>query len=93
MLCTATQQKNGHRSEEEAEKSEQNAAEKLLTEKSQLEEQLKDMTVSFQTDRGSKLSCSDIPDNVIETEFVDHFHAVKVIMLGWAPALCDSEQD
>lgn len=50
MLCTATQQKNGHRSEEEAEKPEQSAAEKVLMEdKSQLEEQLKDMTVSLQT--------------------------------------------
>lgn len=74
LLCTATQQKNGHRSEEEAEKPDQNAEEK-----SQLEEQLKDMTVGVQTDRGSKLSCSDTPDNVIETEFVDHFHAIKVI--------------
>lgn len=47
MLCTATQQKNGNRSEEEAEKPEQSAAEKvLMEEKTQLEEQLKDMTVS-----------------------------------------------
>lgn len=46
MLCTATQQKNGDRSEEEAEKPEQSAAEKgLIEEKSQLEEQLKEMTV------------------------------------------------
>ncbi|XP_028284832.1 grpE protein homolog 1, mitochondrial isoform X1 [Parambassis ranga] len=45
LLCTATQQKNGHGSEEEAEKIEQNAAEKILMEeKTQLEEQLKDMT-------------------------------------------------
>lgn len=48
MLCTATQQKNGHGSEEEAEKPEQSNAEKvLLEEKSQLEEQLKEMTVSL----------------------------------------------
>lgn len=47
MLCTATQQKNGHRSEEEAEKPEQSSAEKvLMEEKTQLEDQLKDMTVS-----------------------------------------------
>lgn len=46
LLCTATQQKNGDRSEEEAEKPEQSAAEKgLIEEKSQLEEQLKEMTV------------------------------------------------
>lgn len=50
LLCTATQQKNGDRSEEEAEKPEQSAAEKVLVEeKTQLEEQLKDMTVSLQT--------------------------------------------
>lgn len=48
MLCTATQQKNGHGSEEEAEKPEQSNAEKvLLEEKSQLEEQLKEVTVSL----------------------------------------------
>ncbi|XP_039997325.1 grpE protein homolog 1, mitochondrial [Xiphias gladius] len=47
LLCTATQQKNGHRSEEEAEKPEQNAAEKVLMEKTQLEEQLKDMTEKY----------------------------------------------
>lgn len=47
LLCTATQQKNGHRSEEEAEKPEQSSAEKvLMEEKTQLEDQLKDMTVS-----------------------------------------------
>ncbi|XP_035531070.1 grpE protein homolog 1, mitochondrial [Morone saxatilis] len=47
LLCTATQQKNGS-SEEEAEKPEQNAAEKaLLEEKTQLEEQLKDMTEKY----------------------------------------------
>lgn len=46
MLCTATQQKNGPGSEEEAD---QNAAEKVpLEEKSQLETRLKDMTVSFE---------------------------------------------
>uniref|UniRef100_A0A3Q1F6P5 GrpE protein homolog n=1 Tax=Acanthochromis polyacanthus TaxID=80966 RepID=A0A3Q1F6P5_9TELE len=45
LLCTATQKKNGHGSEEEAEKPEQNAAEKVLVEeKTQLEEQLKEMT-------------------------------------------------
>lgn len=47
MLCTATQQKNGHRSEEEAEKPEQTAAEKALVEKTQLEEQLKEMTEKY----------------------------------------------
>lgn len=46
LLCTATQQKNGPGSEEEAEKTEQSPAEKVLTEeKVQLEAQLKDMTV------------------------------------------------
>uniref|UniRef100_A0A8C6MK49 GrpE protein homolog 1, mitochondrial n=1 Tax=Nothobranchius furzeri TaxID=105023 RepID=A0A8C6MK49_NOTFU len=44
LLCTATQQKNGHRSEEEAEKTEQSGADKvLMEEKSQLEKQLKEM--------------------------------------------------
>ncbi|XP_030287854.1 grpE protein homolog 1, mitochondrial [Sparus aurata] len=48
LLCTATQQKNGDRSEEEAEKPEQSAAEKgLIEEKSQLEEQLKEMTEKY----------------------------------------------
>ncbi|KAM9837042.1 grpE protein homolog 1, mitochondrial [Aulostomus maculatus] len=49
LLCTATQQKkNGDRSEEEAEKPEQGAAEeKSPNEKSQLEEQLKDMTEKY----------------------------------------------
>ncbi|XP_044040626.1 grpE protein homolog 1, mitochondrial [Siniperca chuatsi] len=48
LLCTATQQKNGHRSEEEAEQPEQSAAEKVLMEaKTQLEEQLKDMTGKY----------------------------------------------
>lgn len=47
LLCTATQQKNGHRSEEEAEKPEQTAAEKALMEKTQLEEQLKEMTEKY----------------------------------------------
>lgn len=47
LLCTATQQKNGPGSEEEAEKPDQNTAERVaLEEKSQLETQLKDMTVS-----------------------------------------------
>lgn len=47
LLCMATQQKNGHGSEEEAEKPEPSSSEKaLMEEKSQLEEQLKDMTVS-----------------------------------------------
>lgn len=47
LLCTATQQKNGPGPEEEAEKMEQSAAEKALTEeRSRLEEQLKEMTVS-----------------------------------------------
>ncbi|XP_078131830.1 grpE protein homolog 1, mitochondrial [Sander vitreus] len=41
LLCTATQQKNGHGPEEEAEKPEQSAAE------TQLEEQLKDMTEKY----------------------------------------------
>lgn len=50
-MCTATQQKNGHGSEEEADKPEQSSAEKVLVEeKSQLEEQLKDMTVCLQTE-------------------------------------------
>lgn len=50
MLCTATQQKNGHGPEEDAEKPEQSNAEKVLVEeKSQLEEQLKEMTVSLNT--------------------------------------------
>ncbi|XP_023282924.1 grpE protein homolog 1, mitochondrial [Seriola lalandi dorsalis] len=48
LLCTATQQKNGHRSEEDTEKPEQSAAEKVLTEeKTQLEEQLKEMTEKY----------------------------------------------
>ncbi|XP_029382551.1 grpE protein homolog 1, mitochondrial [Echeneis naucrates] len=48
LLCTATQQKNGPRSEEEVEKPEQSAAEKgLIEEKTQLEEQLKDMTDKY----------------------------------------------
>ncbi|XP_029311168.1 grpE protein homolog 1, mitochondrial [Cottoperca gobio] len=47
LLCTATQQKNGHGSEEEAEKPEQSAADTLMKEKSQLEEQLKDMTEKY----------------------------------------------
>ncbi|GAA6221697.1 grpE protein homolog 1, mitochondrial [Lates japonicus] len=48
LLCTATQQKNGHGSEEEAEKPEQSGAEKvLMEEKTQLEEQLKDMTEKY----------------------------------------------
>uniref|UniRef100_A0A1A8F876 GrpE protein homolog n=1 Tax=Nothobranchius korthausae TaxID=1143690 RepID=A0A1A8F876_9TELE len=48
LLCTATQQKNGHRSEEEAEKTEQSGAEKvLMEEKIQLEEQLKEMTDKY----------------------------------------------
>lgn len=46
LLCTATQQKNGPGSEEEAEKPEQTSADRvLLEEKSQLETQLKDLTV------------------------------------------------
>uniref|UniRef100_A0A3Q3VKH5 GrpE protein homolog n=1 Tax=Mola mola TaxID=94237 RepID=A0A3Q3VKH5_MOLML len=48
LLCTATQQKNGHRSEDEVEKPEQISGEKvLMEEKSQLEEQLKDMTEKY----------------------------------------------
>lgn len=47
LLCTAAQQKNGHSPEDESEKTEQSAADKVLTEKTQLEEQLKDMTVSW----------------------------------------------
>lgn len=49
LLCTATQQKSGPGSpSEEAEKSEQSAAEKALNEeKTQLEEQLKDMTEKY----------------------------------------------
>ncbi|KAG7497669.1 grpE protein-like 1, mitochondrial [Solea senegalensis] len=48
LLCTATQQKNGHGSEEEAEKTEISEAEKVLVEqKSQVEEQLKDMTEKY----------------------------------------------
>lgn len=50
MLCTAAQQKNGPGSEEEAEKPDQNAADKvLLEEKSQLETQLKELTVRART--------------------------------------------
>ncbi|KAM9835023.1 grpE protein homolog 1, mitochondrial [Syngnathus typhle] len=45
-LCTATQQKNGHGSEEE-ETAEQSATEKVLAEKTQLGEQLKDMTDKY----------------------------------------------
>ncbi|XP_028992787.1 grpE protein homolog 1, mitochondrial [Betta splendens] len=49
LLCTATKQKNGQGSEEEAvEKPEQSAGEKvLMEEKTQLEEQLKDMTERY----------------------------------------------
>uniref|UniRef100_A0A146NFZ7 GrpE protein homolog n=1 Tax=Fundulus heteroclitus TaxID=8078 RepID=A0A146NFZ7_FUNHE len=48
LLCTATQQKNGPGSEEEAEKTEQGAADKVLAEeKVQLEEQLKEMTEKY----------------------------------------------
>ncbi|XP_061619867.1 grpE protein homolog 1, mitochondrial [Phyllopteryx taeniolatus] len=47
-LCTATQQKNGHSSEEApTEKAEQSATEKVLAEKTQLEEQLKEMTDKY----------------------------------------------
>nr|XP_019955739.1 PREDICTED: grpE protein homolog 1, mitochondrial [Paralichthys olivaceus] len=47
-LCAATQQRSGPGSEEEAEKPEQGAAEKALTEeKSLLEEQLKEMTDKY----------------------------------------------
>ncbi|XP_006802638.1 grpE protein homolog 1, mitochondrial [Neolamprologus brichardi] len=48
LLCMATQQKNGHRSEEEAEKPEPSPTEKsLMEEKTQLEDQLKDMTEKY----------------------------------------------
>lgn len=47
LLCTATQQKNGDRSEEEADRPEQSAAEKVLLEKTQLEDKLKDMTEKY----------------------------------------------
>ncbi|KAK2862658.1 hypothetical protein Q5P01_002191 [Channa striata] len=47
LLCTATQQKNGQRAEEDAEKPEQSPADKTLEEKTQLEEQLKDMTEKY----------------------------------------------
>lgn len=48
MLCMATQQKNGHGSEEEAEKPEPSPTEKsLMEEKTQLEDQLKDMTEKY----------------------------------------------
>ncbi|XP_020508541.1 grpE protein homolog 1, mitochondrial [Labrus bergylta] len=48
LLCTATQQKNGQGPEEEAEKPELNSAEKvLMEEKTQLGEQLKDMTEKY----------------------------------------------
>ncbi|XP_028330952.1 grpE protein homolog 1, mitochondrial [Gouania willdenowi] len=48
LLCTAAQQKNGPRPEEEAEKVDQSSAEKTLAEaKSQVEEQLKDMTEKY----------------------------------------------
>ncbi|XP_047241114.1 grpE protein homolog 1, mitochondrial isoform X2 [Girardinichthys multiradiatus] len=47
-MCTATQQKNGPGSVEEAEKTEQSTADKVLTEeKGQLEEQLKEMTDKY----------------------------------------------
>lgn len=46
LLCTAAQRRNGQGSEEEAEKAEQTTPEKTLAEeKTQLEEQLKEMTV------------------------------------------------
>ncbi|XP_019737210.1 grpE protein homolog 1, mitochondrial [Hippocampus comes] len=44
-LCTATQQKNGHGSEEAS--AEQSAAEKFQAEKTQLEDQLKEMTDKY----------------------------------------------
>lgn len=48
MFCMATQQKNGHGTEEEVEKPEPSPAEKaLMEEKSQLDEQLKDMTEKY----------------------------------------------
>ncbi|XP_039896778.1 grpE protein homolog 1, mitochondrial isoform X1 [Simochromis diagramma] len=48
LLCMATQQKNGHGSEEEAEKPEPSPTEKsLMEEKTQLEDQLKDMTEKY----------------------------------------------
>ncbi|KAK5602465.1 GrpE protein 1, mitochondrial [Crenichthys baileyi] len=48
LLCTATQQKNGPGSVEEAEKTEQSTADNVLTEeKGQLEEQLKEMTDKY----------------------------------------------
>ncbi|XP_030578496.1 grpE protein homolog 1, mitochondrial [Archocentrus centrarchus] len=48
LFCMATQQKNGHGTEEEVEKPEPSPAEKaLMEEKSQLDEQLKDMTEKY----------------------------------------------
>ncbi|XP_061665124.1 grpE protein homolog 1, mitochondrial [Syngnathoides biaculeatus] len=47
-FCTATQQKSGHSSEEAAaEKNEQSVTENVLAEKTQLEEQLKEMTDKY----------------------------------------------
>ncbi|KAF6739031.1 GrpE-like protein 1, mitochondrial [Oryzias melastigma] len=48
LLCTAAQRRNGQGSEEEAEKAEQTTPEKTLAEeKTQLEEQLKEMTEKY----------------------------------------------
>lgn len=48
MLCTATQQKNGPGTEEEADKPEQKSV--LLEEKAQLQSQLKELMVSGDED-------------------------------------------
>lgn len=72
LLCTATQQKNGHGSEEEADKPEQSSAEKVLVEeKSQLEEQLKDMTVCLQ--RESYNSSWNIVWMVVTMDYIFFF--------------------
>ncbi|XP_077355213.1 grpE protein homolog 1, mitochondrial [Festucalex cinctus] len=46
-LCTATQQKNGQGSEEASAEPEQSTTEKVLAEKTQLEDQLKEMTDKY----------------------------------------------
>lgn len=74
LLCTATQQKNGPGSEEEAEKPDQNAAEKVtLEEKSQLETQLKDMTVSFER-KGVTTPAEDGAESAFTNVLGHHFH-------------------
>ena len=74
MLCTATQQKNGQGPEEEADKPEQTAGEKtLMEEKTQLEEQLKEMTVSQNWPQVSVILQLHFPDEHFE-ETGSFFH-------------------